>query len=133
MTTVRATDGEFVDRAPAPSAGEKPDLCYFSHTTRDQGFVGPGGPPGEEDGVSSNSRRRLHQRVALIALGGLFLLYLAFVFVPGIASTRLLGLQGKYLDERLEVIRVLSGSPVDLSGVRRGDLVVRMDSMPVSE
>lgn len=133
MTTVRATDEELVNRVPALSAGEKPDLCYFSHTTRDQGFVGPGGPPGEEDGVGSNSRRRLHQRAALIALGCLFLLYLAFVFVPGIASTRLLGLQGKYLDERLEVVRVLSGSPADLAGVRRGDLVVRMDSMPVSE
>lgn len=67
--------------------------------------------------------------VSLLVLVGVFVL---FVFVPGVASTRIIGYAGQYSGENFLVTRVVPGSPADEAGIEEGDLVLTQSGYPVS-
>ena len=64
-------------------------------------------------------------RSFIMALIGALVIYVAFVFAPGVSSTVVVGFQGKFDNGRFKVTRVLKDTPAKLAGIRAGDIIDR--------
>lgn len=77
--------------------------------------------------------RRGPQQSSVVGLLACVCAYVAFVWLPAVSETQLIGFDGKYLDGSFAVTRIFPGSPAERADIRVGDLIIRVRGKPVDQ